>query len=68
MYYVGCDQHKKYSYVVCKDQNGNHIDQIKLYHNEKDKMKEYFRRLPEDSIIGLEACGFDHWIGKQIYQ
>ena len=66
MYYVGCDQHKKYSYVVCKDQNGNHIDQIKLYHSEKEKMKEYFSRLPEDSIVGLEACGFDHWIGDML--
>ena len=60
MYYLGCDQHKKYSFVVAKDPLGNTVDQHKLYHADKDLMKQYFSSLPPDSIVALEACGFDH--------
>ncbi len=63
MYYIGIDQHKKYSYVVVKDQNGNRIDQTKLYHFQKDAMKNYFKALPHNSSVALEASGFDLWLG-----
>lgn len=66
MHYVGCDQHKKYSFVVVKDQNGNAVDQTKLYHADKEDMKHYFERLPQGSVVGLEACGFDHWLGDML--
>lgn len=66
MYTVGCDQHKRYSFVVVKDQNGDTVDQIKLYHADKENMKQYFRGLPEGSVVGLEACGFDHWLGDML--
>lgn len=62
MYYVGCDQHKKYSYIVVKDQKGLKVDQVKLYHADKDSMKDYFSALPEGSKVALETCGFDHWL------
>jgi transposase len=62
MYYVGCDQHKKYSFVVVKDQKGVALDQVKLYHADKDNMKDYFKALPKDSVVALETCGFDHWL------
>lgn len=68
MYYVGCDQHKKYSFVVVKDQEGKTLDQTKLYHVEKDKMKDYFSRLPQGSVVALETCGFDHWLTDMLQE
>lgn len=62
MYYVGCDQHKKYSFVVVKDQKGKTMDQIKLYHADREDMKDYFKALPKDSVVALETCEFDHWL------
>ncbi len=66
MYTIGCDQHKKYSYLVSKDQKGNTVDQLKLYHSDKEKIREYFKSVPKDSIVVLESCGFDHWLGDMV--
>jgi len=68
MYYVGCDQHKKYSFVVCKDQNGSIVNQTKLYHANRDNMKDYFNALPKDSVVALETCGFDHWLTDMLQE
>lgn len=62
MYYIGCDQHKHYSQVVLKDQEGSTYDQKKLYHNNREMITEYFSSLPQDSLIALEASGFDPWL------
>ena len=66
MYSVGCDQHKKYSYIVTKNQKGDLVDQLKLYHVDKNNIKDYFDGLPKDSVVALEACGFDQWLGDLI--
>ncbi|NWF91412.1 MAG: hypothetical protein HXY46_00720 [Syntrophaceae bacterium] len=63
---VGCDQHKKYSFVVTMDENGNALDQVKLYHTDKERMKTYFSSLPQGSVVALESCGFDHWLGDML--
>ena len=68
MYYVGCDQHKKYSFVVVKDQKGKTLNQAKLYHADKVNMKDYFKVLPKDSIVALETCGFDHWLTDMLQE
>jgi len=68
MYYVGCDQHKKYSFVVVKDQKGKTLDQVKLYHADKVNMKNYFKALPEGSKVALETCGFDHWLTDMLQE
>ncbi|MFH1771355.1 MAG: transposase [Candidatus Omnitrophota bacterium] len=68
MYSVGCDQHKKYSFVVSKDQGGNTIDQLKLYHADKDSMKDYFKALPEGSKVALEASGFSFWLADMLQE
>jgi transposase len=68
MYTIGCDQHKKYSFVVTKDENGNTVDQVKLYHTDKEIMKTYFSSLPQGSVVALESCGFDHWLGDMLEQ
>lgn len=62
MYYVGCDQHKHYSQVMTKDKEGSIKDQAKLYHNDRDRLTEYFSSLPKDSIVLLEASGFEPWL------
>ena len=64
--YVGCDLHKKYSYVVTKDQHGNTIDQAKLYHADKGEIKSFFSALPKDSVVALESCSFNYWVGDII--
>jgi hypothetical protein len=66
MYYVGCDQHKKYSFVVAKDQDGNTMDQQKLYHTDKASLKQFFGSLPKHSIVALQSYGFDHWLGDML--
>ncbi|MFH1363650.1 MAG: IS110 family transposase [Candidatus Omnitrophota bacterium] len=68
MHYVGCDQHKKYSFVVVKDQNGLKLNQVKLYHADKENMKDYFKALPEGSKVALETCGFDHWLTDMLQE
>lgn len=62
MYLVGCDQHKHYSQVMVKDKEGNIKDQAKLYHNDRDKLTNYFTSLPGDSTVLLEASGFEPWL------
>jgi transposase len=59
MYYVGCDQHKYYTQVMVKDQNGSVIDQRKLRHDNKDVIEEYFSSMPKESSVLLEATGFE---------
>ena len=66
MLYVGVDQHKKYSFIVSKDQKGNLVNQFKGYHADKDAIRNYFLALPKDSVVALEACGFAHWLGDLI--
>lgn len=61
-YAVGCDQHKHYSLVIAKDQNGNIMNQEKLYHNDRDKIVDYFSSLPQDSTVLLEATGYEPWL------
>jgi len=62
MYYVGCDQHKHYSQIAVKDETGQMIEQQKLYHHDRDALKAYFDKLPSDSLIALEASGFQPWL------
>ncbi|MBD3271160.1 MAG: IS110 family transposase [Elusimicrobia bacterium] len=64
--FVGCDLHKKYSYVVTKDQHGNTIDSVKLYHADKTELKNFFSALPKDSQVALESCSFNYWVGDLI--
>jgi len=66
MYYVGCDQHKKYAYVMAKDGQGHTVHQKKLYHTDKEQLKAYFEGLPRDSVVALEACGFEEWLGDLV--
>jgi transposase len=63
MYYVGCDQHKHYSVVTAKDKDGAVMAETKkLYHNERQKFVEYFSSLPKDSVVLLEANGYEPWL------
>lgn len=60
---IGCDQHKKYSFAVAKDDQGQVVSQAKLYHADKESMRRFFGAFPPRTVVALEACGFDHWLG-----
>lgn len=60
---IGCDQHKKYSYAVAKDDQNTIVSQAKLYHADKEEMRAFFGGFPSGTVVALEACGFDHWLG-----
>ena len=60
---VGCDQHKKYSFAVAKDDKGQVVSQSKLYHADKSSVRAFFGAFPKGKVVALEACGFDHWLG-----
>ena len=62
MYYIGCDQHKHYSKVMSKDQQGIIQQQEKLYHDNRDSIRTYFTQQPKGSVVALEACGFEPWL------
>jgi transposase len=62
-YYIGIDQHKEYSQVAVIDQDGCRLAEQKLYHDEKDKMIEFFKQFPSESTsIALEATGSWYWL------
>ena len=63
LYNIGIDQHKHYSMVGVMDQAGNKLMVQKLYHNDKEAIKEFFRQFPSTSArIALEATGFWYWL------
>ena len=68
MYNVGCDQHKYYSFVAAKDREGTVMNQEKLYHNDRERIVEYFSSLPKDSAVLLEASGFAPWLADLIQE
>lgn len=61
-YYIGCDQHKHYSQVTAKDKDGNLVNQEKLYHHDRERMVKYFSSLSKDSVVLLEATGYEPWL------
>jgi len=62
MVYVGCDQHKLFCQLAVLDEEGNMIDQQKLYHDDREALKRYFSALPQGSEMAIEASGFESWL------
>jgi len=62
-YFIGIDQHKHYSMVGVINQAGHKLMAEKLYHNDKDAIKEFFRQFPPASTkTALEAMGYWYWL------
>ena len=62
MLYVGVDQHKKFSQAAVVDETGAVVDMRRLYHNDKDEMRRYFRRWGQEAIVVLEATRNWYWL------
>ena len=60
MYYVGIDQHKQFSQIAVI--NEKKVTQHKLYHQDRNCIKEFFSSLPEDSSVTMEATGNWYWL------
>jgi len=62
-YFMGIDQHKKFSSVAVVDKEGNLIEDRKLYHTDKREMLNYFKSFPSDKTkVVLEATGSWYWL------
>ena len=42
-YFMGIDQHKRYSYITVIDEVGDIVEERKLYHYDKEAMLNYFK-------------------------
>ena len=62
MLHVGIDAHKKYSQVSVKDQQGQTMDERRLWHDDKEGMRRYFSELPGPKAAVLEATRNWYWI------
>lgn len=61
MWYVGVDQHKRFSQVAVMDDRGKVVDERKLYHDDPGKLRSYFRRWGNGIAI-LEATRNWDWL------
>jgi len=61
MWYVGVDQHKRFSQVAVMDERGKVMDERRLYHDDPGKLRNYFRRWG-DGIAVLEATRNWDWL------
>lgn len=62
MYSVGCDQHKLFCVMHILNENGESVNQEKLYHHDHMSLTNFFSNLPKGSAMAIEACGYDAWL------
>jgi transposase len=62
MFYIGLDMHKKFSGVEVMDEEGQAIDQRVLYHDDQEKIREYFSHIGQDGTVTLEATRNWYWL------
>lgn len=62
MLYVGVDQHKKFSQVAVVNESGEVLENRRVYHDDKDEIKRFFRELGEESTAVLEATRNWYWL------
>jgi len=53
--YVGLDVHKTYNQACVMDESGEIIKEQKFL-NTKEELDQFLETIPEDSVIGIEAC------------
>jgi transposase len=62
-YFMGIDQHKRYSHITVIDDIGDVVEEKKLYHQDKEEMLNYFKSFkPEEAKVVLEATGNWYWL------
>jgi transposase len=62
MFYIGCDQHKYFCQVAVLDEDGHMVCEQKLYHNDREALKQYFLGMPPGTLMAMEASGFETWL------
>lgn len=62
MIHIGVDQHKRFSQVVVVDQEGGLLDERRLYHHDKQEMRDYFSQWSEQKVAVLEATRNWYWL------
>jgi transposase len=59
--FIGCDAHKKFSVFVAVDEKGRAGEAIRVTHD-RQLYREFLARLPQDSMIAVEASGHYGWL------
>jgi len=62
MLHVGLDLHKRFSTVTVMDDNGTVLEQDKLYHDDRARLTEFFRRLAGKAVVTVEATRNWYWL------
>lgn len=68
MYTISCDQHKYFCQIAVLDQEGQMIEQKKLYHDDRVALKHYLSSLPKGSEMAIEASGFESWLADFVQE
>lgn len=62
MYTIGCDQHKRYCYMVTMNEDNEIIGKERIDHDDRNRLMSYFSDLPANSRMAVEACGYEAWL------
>jgi len=62
MLHVGLDLHKRFSTVTVMDDNGTILERDKLYHDDRARLTEFFRRLAGKAVVTVEATRNWYWL------
>lgn len=60
-HYIGVDFHLQHSSVANMDQEGNIVDERKLYHTDKRALLDYFSSFDKNTSVALEATRNWYW-------
>jgi transposase len=66
MLYTGIDYHKKYSVVSTMDATGARVREARIEENEVAAFAAYFKSLPEQSRVVVEACWNWGWLYDEL--
>ena len=55
MLHVGLDLHKRFSTVATMDEDGNVLQEDKLYHDDRGRLTEFFDNLAGKAVVTVEA-------------
>lgn len=59
--FIGCDQHKQYSFFRTMDEKGK-LDHGERVNHEKEVVRAYLSKLPKGSEVAVEATGSWYWM------
>jgi len=62
MLHVGLDLHKRFSTVATMDEDGNVLQEDKLYHDDRGRLTEFFDNLAGKAVVTVEATRNWYWL------